>query len=183
MVVPDAVTADQSLGRFLRESMPAAEVIARATVGIDDVLVTQRIDAGCTLTRAVVRRDDRYLVIDAAEGGPATARWLLPADATIDSSTGAVSMPHATASLASGVQLVSRSSDDPLSGWWSPHYAELYEATVATVPISDGGATSASFAPAGLHLLTPHDVRHSLAKLPRLPDALISLITRSELPA
>ena len=180
MAVPTAAADDQALGRFLRESMPAAEVVHRSNDGDEEVLVTVRRDGACTLTRALVRRGDRYLVVDHTSGGAATVGWLFPAEAEFDAASGTVRMSHAEVKLRSALpaERAERADDEPCSGWWSPLYGERWEATMVRVPLPDDGVASASFAPSGetpLVLADVHATLRSIAGVAQLESRLAQL--------
>ena len=185
MAVPAAAPDDQGLGRFLRESMPAAHVLHRATVGADEVLVSVRTDGPCSFTRAIIRRGDRYMVIDHVSGGDASVGWLLPGDAVVSWANRSVTLRHAhgTITTPGRFELPARSVDDPCSGWWSPHYGDVRPVTMARVPVAGGDTVWASFAPVGEALLVIADVRHLLEPAPELAAAVARLCNGAEVSA
>ncbi|MFZ4718666.1 MAG: glycosyltransferase, partial [Ilumatobacteraceae bacterium] len=130
-----------TVGRFLREPMPTAQVVGHHTTPDGDVMVSRRHDEGVRLTRTIVRSGDRYAIVDDAAGGPAVVRWNLTEG-------------HGAVADLPGAVAVARTEDDPASGWWCTRYARRDPADVVEVPLADGGRTIARFGPKDEALLS-----------------------------
>jgi hypothetical protein len=163
-VMPLSGSADASIGRFLRQPMNDAEVVAHVHKDGLDVLSSQRHQNGCMLLRTIVRSDHRYAVVDQVTGGDAVVRWNLGVDETLAAGV-PTQLRGGAAFTIRGTQAprrLVRIESDPLSGWWSPSYAQIEQCAVIEVPIRDGGQAVALFSPAGTSVLTESDLAAAL---------------------
>jgi hypothetical protein len=126
-----------SIGRFLSEGMPAAELLYQASWDDLEVVVSRRpADVG-HFYRAIVRRADAYAVIDAAVRNEGRVRWNLGDLGDVD-----LRMEP------SGTRYESRLvADDPASGWVSALYGRRQQADVRVVPLAEGRPTICRLAP------------------------------------
>lgn len=163
MARPSTNSRRVSIGRFLREAMPAAEVTTNSVDGDSELLVTTRVESQVRLTRAFLRVGDRYAIVDTCDGGAAVVHWLV-ADHEVSDGGNAL-IHNATVSLGDSAQLMARRRDtaDPTSGWWSPTYGRLEPAVALDGELSDGGVLVARFAPAGESLLSMDTIIAGLA--------------------
>jgi hypothetical protein len=125
------------LGRFLPVPQSPGEVMLRDVDRDGHArLVLRRVPAaGAVLWRAVVAGPDCVLLLDACEGGAADLRHLMTILA--ESSSADVQLHLEEGKV---LPVGERSTDDPASGWWSPHYGTLQPCTVVPVLLEAGGA-------------------------------------------
>lgn len=154
-------------GRFLRDPMPAASVLASETGPGQDLLISERVEGGVRLTRGIVRLEDTYTVVDTADGGDAVVHWLLAAG-TVEGNDFAFDGARA--------REIPLDSKEPTSGWWSPTYAELARARAFDVPLADGGIAMARFAPWDVGLPDPARICDVLAGSSDIVRRLSSLL-------
>jgi hypothetical protein len=153
-----------SLGRFLRQQMARATLVADVD-GQADLVVSRRSEGDAILTRAIVRRADRYAVVDVCTGGDAVVRWNLTPGGIVMAGHHRLEMATDLASTiieGSDVGILHRSSADPRSGWWSPRYGMLEGANVVQLSVGPGQTAWARFAPLGTDHISQADVRMSL---------------------
>jgi hypothetical protein len=151
---------DPSIGRFLRQPMAGARIVTHQKKDGVEVLSSRRRQDGLTLDRTVVRIDHRYAVVDQVTGGDAIVRWNLAVDELLADGVPAQLPGGATVAFrgeGEPKRLV-RAESDPLSGWWSPSYAEIEPCAVVEMSIRDGGHAVALFSPAGLSAMTDSDL-------------------------
>lgn len=182
MARPRGSSAGYTAGRFLREPMPPAAVVASNATAETDVLVTRRTEGGISLTRTIVRVVDRYGVVDSAEGGEFVVHWLMPGGTTGDPITGfRTATGHRCVVTGGSVEVRRRRDDDPTSGWWSPTYANLEAAFAFDVTVAAEAIALARFAPEGQEVLSVEDVIEALAGLSELQEVRSRLVgTRTE---
>lgn len=151
-----------AIGRFLTEGPWEAEVVYRVNQVDREVVVSRRPAGEGSLWRAVIRCEDAYAVVDAAEGVEAVLRWNLGDMTDVD-----VVWPHAHR----GERLQPR-ADDPASGWSSPLYGSRRRMDVVVIPLHKNTLATTRFAPKGHRQLSEAEVLDMLGK--RLPLSLNS---------
>lgn len=145
-----------TLGRFLAEVPPDAHLVYRCAHSNGEVLVSKRPSGNGSLWRAVVRRDDAYAVVDAADGVEADVRWNLGDVAQVDimwstSQPGERGQPKA---------------DVPASGWSSALYGTRCQIDARTVVLRDGDVATTKFSQNGYQHLADDEVRNVLTGYP-----------------
>jgi hypothetical protein len=112
-----------TIGRFLSEGMPAADLQYRGTRDGLEVVVSSRSAGDGRFHRAIVRRGDAYAVIDATDSADGRVRWNLGDLRAID-----VLMEP------TGSSFRTQPSDfDPCSGWNSTVYSRRQTAALQLV--------------------------------------------------
>lgn len=152
---------DVSVGRFLRAPMSSAEIVAHEIADDTEVLVSRRAEGDSVFTRAVVRRDDRFVVVDRIDGGDGIVRWNMSASGSLAGEHGLLeTVGQGSSAKIEGarVAVLGRADDDPASGWWSPTYASLEPCCSVEVAVDNGATAWARFAPAGLEHLRRSEV-------------------------
>lgn len=125
-----------SIGRFLNAGMPVARAV-RYQIGDREVLSSVRRDKGVDLQRTIERQGDTYRIVDQAGANCLTVRWILPSDVDVSLNPNGLTARNCTAlvqvTTTGLIRIERRSSDDPLSGWWSPIYGEREPAIAVLV--------------------------------------------------
>lgn len=164
--VPDEAVV--SVGRFLRESMRAAELVKRGQHDGIEVLISRRPVRDGWLWRAVLRSEDAFAIVDASHGVDAVVRWNL-GDATD------VQPPWSEAQ----VLALQRTSDEhPTSGWSSPLYGSRRPLDVRLVPLPSGSVRCAKFTPERGSPITDTAVHEALSAI--LPPEDVAAFSRHE---
>jgi hypothetical protein len=157
-----------SIGRFLSEGMPSAELRYRGMRDDLEVVVSRRPSGSGGFYRAIVRRGDAYAIIDAAEGTAGRVRWNLDNLRDIDlrlESSGVC--PESATTV-----------DDPASGWVSDVYGQRRATGVRLIPVEEGQPVLCQLAPTNQHHLQPVDVLRAIAQT-GFPD--VSAVRREAL--
>ncbi len=167
-----------SVGRFLREPMPIAEVTAHSVDGDTEILVTRRLEGQLRLTRAFLRFNDRYAIVDTCDGGMAISHWLLSEGEVVDG--GGILIHGATVSTLGSSQVTRRWRDeaDPTSGWWSPTYGRIEPVVALDGELLDGGVLVARFSPAEESPVSINEIAAALIRQPDLQQR-VSLLKSS----
>jgi hypothetical protein len=142
-----------SVGRFLTEGMPPAELVYRSRRDDCEFVVSRRRAGEGRLIRAVVRRGDAFAVVDAAEGVHGRVRWNLGnldgISLRMDPSGSQNSQPQ--------------TDDDPTTGWVSHCYGQRLPVKVRFVPLGPRGILLCRLAPDDYPQLRYGELQRALA--------------------
>jgi hypothetical protein len=162
-----------NIGRFLRAASQPARLVERYEDDGVEVIVTERSLGPGSAVRAILRSGDDYVVVDRVTNTPATIRWLFAPDAENLVQVLSPTPPYSAI----------RQSDDPTSGWWSPHYGERERAVAQVVELADGETTVLLVPASDTSSLSVERIRDALARYSLLANGIAPYMANSEVPS